>query len=55
MPVDDLGLVNGMWKLYGLRKRPTPERMRQIAEAWRPYRSIGTWYIWRYLGNDPGA
>jgi DNA-3-methyladenine glycosylase II len=47
LPVDDLGLKQGMQQAYGLRKPPTAERMRTIAEAWRPWRSVGTWYIWR--------
>jgi DNA-3-methyladenine glycosylase II len=53
LPVDDLGIVNAIQRLYGLRKKPTPERMRKIAEAWRPYRTIACWYLWRSLENTP--
>ena len=35
---------------YGLDDLPKPEEMRRIAEPWRPYRSAGTWYMWRSLG-----
>ena len=49
LPVDDLGIVTAMQRLYGLRKRPKPERMRKIAEAWRPYRTVACWYLWRSL------
>ena len=52
LPVDDLGIVNAMQRLYGLRKRPKPDRMRQIAEAWRPYRTVACWYLWRSLENE---
>jgi 3-methyladenine DNA glycosylase/8-oxoguanine DNA glycosylase len=31
---------------------PKPAEMREIAEPWRPYRSGGTWYMWRALGVD---
>jgi 3-methyladenine DNA glycosylase/8-oxoguanine DNA glycosylase len=53
LPVDDLGILNAIRRAYGLRKRPKPDRVRKIAEAWRPYRSIGCWYLWRSLDNEP--
>lgn len=52
LPVDDLGIVNAFQRNYRLRKRPTAERMRKLAEPWRPYRSIGCWYLWRSLENS---
>lgn len=52
MPVDDLGIVNAMKKAYRLRQRPKPKRMLQIAEPWRPYRSVACWYLWRSLENS---
>jgi DNA-3-methyladenine glycosylase II len=55
MPVDDLGIVNAMRRHYRLRKKPTPERMHRIADAWRPYRSVACWYLWASLDNKPGA
>ena len=53
LPVGDLGIVNAIHKAYRLRKKPTPERMRKLGEAWRPYRSVATWYLWRSLDNEP--
>lgn len=47
MPVDDLGLLDGARVLYGLPERPTGERLLEIAEPWRPYRSVGAWYLWQ--------
>ena len=49
LPVDDLGIVTAIQRLYGLRKRPKPDRIRKIAEAWRPYRTVACWYLWRSL------
>ena len=49
LPVDDLGIVKAMQRAYRLRKRPSPKRMQQIAEPWRPYRSVACWYLWRSL------
>jgi DNA-3-methyladenine glycosylase II len=51
MPVDDLGIVNAMVKAYRLRKKPKAKRILQIAETWRPYRSVACWYLWRSLEN----
>jgi 3-methyladenine DNA glycosylase/8-oxoguanine DNA glycosylase len=50
LPVDDLGVRRGFQLTYGLAEMPKPDEMRSIAEAWRPYRSVGTWYMWRCLG-----
>jgi 3-methyladenine DNA glycosylase/8-oxoguanine DNA glycosylase len=49
LPVDDLGIVTAIQRLYGLRKRPKPDRIRRIAECWRPYRTVACWYLWRSL------
>ncbi len=50
LPVDDLGVRRGFEQTYGLPDLPPPDEMRRIAEPWRPYRSVGTWYMWRSLG-----
>lgn len=52
LPVDDLGIVNAVKAVYRLRKRPTADRIRRIGEAWRPYRSVASWYLWRSLDNE---
>ena len=51
LPVDDLGIVNAMHRAYKLRKKPDAKRMLKIAEPWRPYRSVASWYLWRSLEN----
>jgi DNA-3-methyladenine glycosylase II len=48
-PADDLGLVKAAQRVYGLRQRPTRTRLLKMAEAWRPYRSVAAWYLWRLL------
>ncbi|MFB3094177.1 MAG: DNA-3-methyladenine glycosylase, partial [Dehalococcoidia bacterium] len=50
LPVDDIGVQRGFRQTYGLSGPPTPEEMQRIAEPWQPYRSVGTWYMWRCLG-----
>jgi 3-methyladenine DNA glycosylase/8-oxoguanine DNA glycosylase len=51
--VDDYGVRKAMQKAYRMRGLPNPDRLRRVAEAWRPYRSVGSWYLWRSL--DSGA
>jgi DNA-3-methyladenine glycosylase II len=46
LPVDDLGLLEGVRGVYGLEVRPTPKEMRERGEIWRPYRTFATWYMW---------
>jgi DNA-3-methyladenine glycosylase II len=52
LPVDDLGIVKAIAQLYRLRKRPDAKRMTKIGEAWRPYRSVASWYLWQSLRLD---
>jgi DNA-3-methyladenine glycosylase II len=46
LPVDDLGFVEGVREAYGLEARPARKEMLERGEAWRPYRTFATWYIW---------
>ncbi|HET6246832.1 MAG TPA: DNA-3-methyladenine glycosylase [Tepidisphaeraceae bacterium] len=60
LPVDDLGLREGVRDIFSLKQRPTPKEVIELGEKWRPYRSIATWYIWRRKGTggiapDAGA
>jgi DNA-3-methyladenine glycosylase II len=46
LPLDDLGFIEGVRHAYNLEQRPTRQQLLERGEAWRPYRSIATWYIW---------
>jgi DNA-3-methyladenine glycosylase II len=48
-PVGDLGIVKGVQLLTGMKRRPKPRTIMRAAEAWRPYRSVAAWYLWRLL------
>ena len=50
LPVDDFGVRNGFRLAYRLRGMPTPRALAQFGERWKPYRSLGAWYLWR--AND---
>jgi DNA-3-methyladenine glycosylase II len=47
LPVGDLGIVKGIQKLYGFKRPPAVRTMLRVAEPWRPYRSVASWYLWR--------
>ena len=47
LPVDDFGVREG-WKLINkLEAQPRPRELAAIGEAWKPWRSIAAWYLWR--------
>ena len=49
LPELDLGIQKAIQHVYGLRKRPLPERVLKIGVAWAPYRTVASWYLWRSL------
>ncbi len=56
LPVGDLGIVRAVQRLYRLRKAPGPERILEMGEVWRPYRSVASWYWWQTLRkSEPSA
>jgi DNA-3-methyladenine glycosylase II len=50
-PIDDLGLRRGVQRLLGRAEPPDADTLRGLGEAWRPYRSYATWYLWRSLAG----
>jgi DNA-3-methyladenine glycosylase II len=53
LPVSDLGLRSSVQRHYGLDELPVKDQLTELAEPWRPYRSIATWYLWRSLAVEP--
>jgi DNA-3-methyladenine glycosylase II len=51
LPVTDLGLRNAIKRTYLLDELPKADEMIEIANPWRPYRSIATWYMWKSSSN----
>ena len=47
LPVDDLGLREGIRAMGKFEHRPTAAECTARGEIWRPWRSIATWYLWR--------
>ena len=53
LPVGDFGLRAGVQETYSLPDMPTAPALRERAEAWRPYRTVATWYFWKSRGFAP--
>ncbi len=53
MPLDDLGLIKGISLNYFSGEPVSRAEAREVGEAWAPYRSVATWYIWRSLDPVP--
>jgi histidinol dehydrogenase len=47
LPVDDFGVREGYRVLYELDAQPKPRELATLGEAWSPYRSFATWYLYR--------
>jgi DNA-3-methyladenine glycosylase II len=52
LPELDLGIQKGIQKAYRMRALPTPERVRKVGEKWAPYRTVASWYLWRFLDGE---
>ncbi len=54
-PVDDLGIQNAMKRHYGLKAtgKALKLQMQEIADGWRPFRTVASKYLWQSLNNMP--
>lgn len=46
LPLGDLALRKSIAQHYGLPDQPLPRDYHAIADRWRPYRTISSWYLW---------
>jgi DNA-3-methyladenine glycosylase II len=49
----DLGIRKAIMLAYGLEKMPSPKEVVELAERWRPYRTLACRYLWRSLDATP--
>ena len=49
----DLGIRKAIQIEYGLEEMPTPTRVIEIGEPWRPHRSLASLYLWESLAAVP--
>ena len=54
LPVGDLGIRRAVMNLYGLETLPAPAQLAEIAQPWRPYRTLACEFLWRSLDATPG-
>ena len=52
-PLDDIGMIKGLCKLYNISYPAEREKIIKIGDRWKPYRSVATWYLWRSLDPIP--
>ena len=52
-PIDDIGLIRGMEKLYNSGNTLEKSELYEISNNWKPYRTMGVWYIWRSIDPEP--
>ena len=52
-PNGDLALAVAVQRVKRLRKRPTPERLQKVGEAWRPWRAVAARILWHYYLSSP--
>ncbi|MGC5699163.1 DNA-3-methyladenine glycosylase 2 family protein [Pseudomonas sp. NFXW11] len=50
LPVDDFGVREGYRRLKGLEQQPSPRQLREIGQAFSPWRTTAAWYLWRVPG-----
>ena len=53
LPLDDIGMIKGLCKIHNLKYPPKKEKIIEIGQIWKPYRSVATWYLWRSLDPIP--
>ncbi len=51
LAIGDLGIKNGVQRLYGLNRQPSAADITEIAShnKWHPYETVACWYVWRSL------
>ena len=52
-PIDDIGMIRGLCKLYNLNYPLPKEQIMKMGNKWKPFRSVATWYFWRSLDPIP--
>ena len=52
-PLDDIGMIKGLCKLYDISYPTEKKTIINIGKKWKPYRSVATWYLWRSLDPIP--
>jgi DNA-3-methyladenine glycosylase II len=52
LPSTDFAIRKAISLLYSLKEMPTPKKVLEIGEIWKPYRTTASWYLWRSLDTS---
>jgi DNA-3-methyladenine glycosylase II len=52
LPVGDFGIRKAIQLQYDLDDLPAPAKVTEIAQPWRPYATVASWYLWRTLDKQ---
>ncbi len=52
LPTGDLGIQKGFKKVFGMKKLPDAKKMEELADRWKPYRTIASMYLWKVADKD---
>jgi len=47
LPADDFGIAEGYKRMKKLEIAPKRKQMVEIGQAWSPYRTVASWYLWQ--------
>ncbi|MBU1755223.1 DNA-3-methyladenine glycosylase [Patescibacteria group bacterium] len=52
LPTGDLAIQKGFQKVFGLKSLPDAKTMQKLAQNWKPYRTVASWYLWRVVDGE---
>ena len=52
-PMGDIGAIRALEKIYNKGQKMNKEQIEEIVKKWKPWRTIGTWYLWRSIDPVP--
>ncbi len=55
LPVGDLGIRRAVERAYGLPEAPSPDELHELAQPWRPQRTLASLYLWESIDNKPAV
>ena len=53
LPLGDIGVIRAVEQLYRGGERMAVDEVAEVAACWAPFRTAGTWYLWRHLDAEP--
>jgi DNA-3-methyladenine glycosylase II len=52
-PMGDIGAIRAIEKIYNKGQKMSKERIEQVVQKWKPWRTVATWYLWRSIDPEP--